>query len=569
MSRSLNVFYLDHSPIMNFTSRPIAPMLLLAFFMIVIGFVRAGLTPAIDEACILEWAINPVTNQELPPFLQPKPIPALLAKQLMITLGHGLNSWYIIKLVFAAFAFLIVGGTYVWRKESGDDPYQASVVAMIVASTPWILNGAGRVLSELPALAFCVWGFAAVARAEKSFQKDGFKGAETWIASFAAIFLFLLGVASRSTAFTISGAFLGYRFLEILLNVKRSEDSKKYSELMIPFGIGCLFALIIAAWPMRFDLPKMPWHLVEVSVTDFQRSPKSTVAAFFFGGGAWLFIAGVFVVFAVCCKKFQKADLAAIAWLIAAASPYLVITVMRGEVLPRHAADLTLPLSFIVFRMGMRIAEIKKVPKLFQLIPAIILCIILIIVWRIAHQLGSEWSSWFTHRALDGRAFLYWLIVPVFGVAGIYLILHFQKLGNWALAFFVFFGLCHIYIALDGIRTDAMKLSPVMLRSTMQNLNIDQEDKSVIIPGVTYESSMILYSLPEWPIKMVQFQNPAEEIESQSDLPPGWVFISHHHLIDNPELINQLETELGGNTELVEHSTQAFVTLYEVQNPSE
>jgi len=569
VSRSLIVFLTDQLPNMNFTSRPIAPLLLLAFLIVVVGFVRAGLTPAIDEACILEWAINPVTNHELPPFLQPKPIPALLAKQLIITLGHGMNSWYMTKAVFALFAFLIVGGTYVWRKESGDDSYQASVVALIVATTPWILNGAGKVLSELPALAFCVWGFAAVARAENSFQKAGFKDIETWIASFGAVFLFLLGVASRSTAFTIAGAFLGYRFLELLLNIKRSNDSPKYSSLFVPVGIGCLLALVIAAWPLRFNLPKMPWHLVEVSVSDFQRSPKSTVAAFFFGGGAWSLVAGVFVVFAVCFRKFQRQDLAVIAWFVAAASPYLVITMMRGEVLPRHAADLTLPLALLVFRMGSRVSEIKEVPNYFALIQTIVFCMVLLIGWFIAHRLGSEWSTWFTHRALDGRGFIYWLIVPFIGFVGIYVLLRFKNLGNWTLAFFAFFGLCHIYIALDGIRTDAMKLSPMMLRSTMQNMNIDQENKSVIIPGVTYESDMILYSLPDWPINTVQFQNPAKEIESQSDMPPGWVFIAHHHLIDNPNLIQQLENEFGNGAQLEEHSTQAFVTLYEVQSSSE
>lgn len=555
------------------TTKKYVSILTIGYFLVLFltWITPTGLTPAVDEACFVGWAITGKSIEVWTDFLGPKVFPALLVQSMVSFLGHGMTSFYLMKLVFSLFGLAILLGVFAWRKTEGDSDHRSLLISLIVLSTPLFMNGAGRILSELPAVAFLIWGIVAVVSARKT-EKGIIEQAYL---SGLALILFCLAISSRSTIFSAAGSYLGYEILRFLLNAFFPDNNQSRSSLKVIFQklislpavwVSCALAGTLILWPMLYDLPMLPWNLVGIAISGYIQPPEAGVASFFFGLGVWKFTAISFPLLALIWGKFKVKDLAEIAWLIAAILPFATIIYLGAGIIARHVADVILPVALITVIFGERLVGITKI-SLPRIIASIILILVLLAGWRFAHGLSHSWSHWVTHQVLSGRRFFYWLVAAVSFSAVIIWQCHSIRKKQFRLIqilpVLVVLITIHQYISMSGIRWDSCLFSPPMLRAALQEADVKETDV-IAVPVVGYEAAILEFTLPDWNLMPLDHQYSYRPVGIHQDDPPRWAVIAHHNIVENPELLNQMNELSGTDSEPKISSQWGQMTLYEL-----
>lgn len=516
----------------------------------------------VDEACYIEWGMKQENVPEN--WIGMKLLPVLLIREGIEAFGDGMTALWVLKSMFSL-AMLVFGtGLFLWLKTNGKPRTWALMTAMLILGTPAIQYGAGRLLSEIPSLAFVVWGLAILGNNRNS---------PKWWHGIGAGILFIGAYFCRTTSFTLIGSFAATWVTWVAWSWFASEPKKTFlieakERLFSPtFTALCVWFVGLLLLHFFSPLPVSPFGTASGHIAVHQREIHANVVAFLAPTGVLGPLVLLLSIVALCLRLCTAQLIFSWIWLILAASPYLYVWLKGAWVLPRHTTDLVLPLAAVIFALlNLQWKQASTSP--WRRILALVASLGVITIWGLAHLVMAKWVAWYSHGFQSARGFWAWgaLALVVSVSSGILLNKRIQDSVSTNLQSLVLLFLClgtaigHYVLGNSAMGVDRTHLNPFAL-ATVLNANLNPGDV-ICSGGPHYERSLLQFAFPDYAWEFIPVDGDSQIPNSNAN---RFILLSDRTLIDEPTLFLQSQERLSSNKGTDRVVKLGAYTLYRVE----
>jgi hypothetical protein len=241
-------------------------------------------------------------------------------------------------------------------------------------------------------------------------------------------------------------------------------------------------------------------------------------------------------------------------WVLAAASPYLLVWIKGSYINPRQTVDLVLPV-LAVLGVLVRFPEASESkPSRGWLVAAALASLALLVAWKLGHPQVNNYLKWFTHEYNHLARWLHWLGLTLLAAAMVAGWVWAQARGGrrwWTLPSLVAMGLVLLlgqqHLAAGGVGFGQTLVAPPRVSAFLQEQNVP-EDAVLATALPHYEAEILMYTMPgrAWQAHDAYNGLAALEPFARPEQDAGWILLSRRALIDAPDSLERL---LEGQTE--------------------
>ncbi|MDX1971456.1 MAG: hypothetical protein SFY68_02885 [Candidatus Sumerlaeia bacterium] len=548
--------------IQSLNSYEISGLVLIYLFLLFIGIGSgSGQRFIVDEACYIEWGM---LQEDVPSnWIGMKLIPVVIIRDIIGIYGSGFSVLWFLKGLFSIFLLAFIVGLHLWIRSFGNNHHNQLLCSLIILGTPAIGYASCRLLSEIPSLAFVVWGLALLGNGGNSTKR---------IRGISAGLCFVGAYFCRTTSFTVIGSFAGVWLVWEFWKWSSQKNEVTLFDLLTiilknpnSIALGIWLSSILVSHFFS-ALPVSPFGTAGGHIATHQREIHANVVAFLAPTGVVLPLVGIISSLALCLGVCSKLLLISWLWYLLAASPYLYVWMQQSWVLPRHTTDLVIPLAAIIcciLRIDWRNSKIT----FFRLSCVFMIILLLISIWFFAHFVMNKWVTWYSHGFQSARWFGYWFGLALILLLGCVLIVReFQRSYSFDLKRFILLitlaltsGVGHHFVASSAMGVDRTFVNPFELNKLLES-HLRPGD-TICSGGPNYERSLLFFSNPDY---NWLFVSEAEQLPDFKSEGGKYILLSDRVLIDESTLIELSKKALKSNA-ITKLDKKGVFTLYIVE----
>ncbi|MDK2973119.1 MAG: hypothetical protein PWP23_2874 [Candidatus Sumerlaeota bacterium] len=529
-----------------------AACLFALFAVAAVSLTPRGQLVDIDEAIYICWGLRdlPVPAD----WIGMKPLASALTRELAVLTGPGMGSYFFIKGVYAGFGVLLACGLFAWMRAEEHSPESAALIAVLGLATPAVAYVNGRAMGEILMLGICACGFALM-RATATEELRGAEWKRGALKAAAAFSCFVLAYGARTTTFTLVGSFLLYDFLRRALEERTGGVAKALVSPRVWLSpavvVGVAYAAAIGLMAWRLSVPVFPLKQAVSHMALYKPSPWQGVMTFYVLTAS----TGIVLVFGslwlAAWRPFRVPLVLAWTWVLAAASPYLVLWIRGAYINPRQTVDLVLPVLGVLGVFARFPEANESRPSRGWLITAAVTSLVLLAAWKLGHPRVNNYLKWFTHDYNQLARWLHWFGFTLLAAAMVAGWVWAQARGGrrwWTLPSLLALGLALLmgqqHLASGGVGFSLTLVAPPRVSAFLEQSNVP-EDAVLATALPHYEAEILMYTMPARAWQTHDAYNGLAALEpfARPEEDADWILLSRRALIDAPDSLERLLEE--------------------------